>query len=194
MQPERSFDAEANLAWDRSGATRAGRVYGVWTNEVKNESDNFDVMFQYSDNNGSTWTPARRLNDDQTANSQGNPAIALDQTSGALAVSWYDARNDLGNGGPGDTDGIPNDDAQIWATYSTNGGSSFVSNFQVSEGASNSSEAHTGSTFNYGDYTHAAFESGTFWPAWSDNSNSTGDNPDGTLNQLDLYTAKIAIP
>ena len=44
-----------------------------------------------------------------------------------------------------------------------------------------------------GDYTHAAFVGGMFWPAWSDNSNSTGDNPDGTLHQFDLYTAKIPI-
>jgi hypothetical protein len=36
--------------------------------------------------------------------------------------------------------------------------------------------------------------SGAFWPAWSDNSNSTGDNPDGTLHQFDLYTAKVSIP
>jgi hypothetical protein len=35
---------------------------------------------------------------------------------------------------------------------------------------------------------------GTFWPAWSDNSNSTGTNPDGTLHQFDLYTAAIPIP
>ncbi len=45
-----------------------------------------------------------------------------------------------------------------------------------------------------GDYTHAAFQSGRFYPAWSDNSNSTGDNPDGTHHQLDLYTASIPIP
>jgi hypothetical protein len=28
---------------------------------------------------------------------------------------------------------------------------------------------------------------------WSDNSNSTGDNPDGALSALDVYTAKVAI-
>ena len=49
------------------------------------------------------------------------------------------------------------------------------------------------SFFDVGDYTHAAFVGGMFWPAWSDNSNSTGDNPDGTLHQFDLYTAKIPI-
>jgi len=193
IQPDRSFDAEANLAWDRSGGAHNGRVYAIWVQEVKNESDNFDIMFQYSDDDGATWTPAIRLNDDTGTNSQGNPAIAVDQTSGDIAISWYDARNDLGDGGPGDTDGIPNDDTQIWATYSTDGGVTFVPDFQVSEGTSNSSAEVTGSSFNFGDYTKLAFDSGTFYPAWSDNSNSTGDNPDGALSKLDLYTAAVTI-
>jgi hypothetical protein len=191
VQPHRSVDAEASLGWDRSGGPHAGRVYEIWTQEVKNESDNMDIMFQYSDDDGATWTPAIRLNDDSGTNSQVNPAIAVDQATGFIGVSWYDARNDLGTGGAGDTNGIPNDDVQIWATYSTDGGATFVPNLQVSAGTSNSTAAE--SFFDFGDYTHAAFQSGSFYPAWSDNSNSTGDNPDGTLHQLDLYTAKIPV-
>jgi hypothetical protein len=191
-QPHRSVDAEANLAWDRTGGPHHGRVYLVWTQETANENDDMDVMFQYSDDDGTTWSPAVRLNDDRTANSQFMQAIALDQTSGAVAVSWYDARNDLGAGGSGDTNGIPNDDVQIWGTYSTDGGVSFVPNFRISRGTSNATDAQTG--FDYGDYTHDAFQSGTFFPAWSDNSNSVGGNPDGTLHQLDLYIARVSIP
>jgi hypothetical protein len=191
-QPDRSIDAEANLAWDRSDGAHNGRVYLIWTQETPNESDNTDIMLQHSDDNGANWSSAVKLNDDHTTNSQYNPAIALDQTNGAVAVSWYDTRNDLGDGGSGDTNGIPNDDFQIWATYSTNGGITFAPNFRVSQGTSNAADAD--SFFDTGDYTHAAFVAGTFWPAWSDNSNSTGDNPDGTLHQLDLYTAKVSIP
>jgi hypothetical protein len=190
-QPHRSVDAESNLGWDRSGGPYKGRVYAIWTQEVKNESDNMDIMLQRSDDDGATWSPAIRLNDDATVNSQFNPAIAVDQATGFVGVSWYDARNDLGLGGEGDTDGIPNDDVQIWATYSTDGGASFVPNLRVSLGTSNVLGAE--SSFDYGDYTHAAFQSGVFYPAWSDNSNSTGENPDGTLHQLDLYIAKVAV-
>jgi hypothetical protein len=191
-QPDRSVDAETNLAWDRSGGAYDGRVYEIFTQEVGNESDDMDTMFQYSDDDGATWTSPVRLNDDQGTNSQFNPAIAVDQATGFVGVSWYDARNDLGLGGPGDTDGIPNDDAQIWATYSRDGGASFAPNFQVSEGTSSAPAA--GDYFDYGDYTHAAFQSHRFYPAWSDNSNSTGDNPDGTLHKFDLYTAKVTVP
>jgi hypothetical protein len=191
-QPDRSIDAEANLAWDRSGGAHNGRAYLVWTQETPNESDNTDIMLQYSDDNGATWSPAIKVNDDQTANSQYDPSIALDEATGALALSWYDARNDVGTGGGGDTNGTPNDDFQVWGTYSSNGGASVAPNFQVSRGTSNAADAN--SSFDVGDYTHAAFAGGTFWPAWSDNSNSTGDNPDGTLHQFDLYTAKVSIP
>ena len=191
-QPDRSVDAEVSLAWDRSGGAHNGRAYAVWTQESPNESDDMDILLQRSDDDGATWTAPTRLNDDHTVNSQFMPAIALDQTTGNVAVSWYDCRNDLGGRGPGDTDGIPNDDAQIWATYSTTGGSSFVAIFRISRGTSNASDAQ--SSFDYGDYTHAAFQSHRFYPAWSDNSNSTGTNPDGTLHQLDLFAARVAIP
>ena len=191
-QPDRSIDAEASLAWDRSRGAHNGRAYLVWTQETPNESDNTDILLQRSDNNGATWSPALKLNDDRTTNSQYDPAIALDQSTGNVAVSWYDTRNDLGTGGSGDTDGVSNDDFQIWATDTADGGATFAPNFQVSAGTSNAVDAN--SFFDVGDYTHAAFQSGTFYPAWSDNSNSTGDNPNGTLHQFDLYTAKVSIP
>src|SRR5436190_1465973 len=49
-QPDRSVDAEANLAWDRAGGAHTGRAYVIWTQETPNESDNMDIMFQCSDN------------------------------------------------------------------------------------------------------------------------------------------------
>jgi hypothetical protein len=63
------------------------------------------------------------------------PLTWAEREQGNVAVSWYDVRNDLGDGGAGDTDGIPNDGTQIWATYSTDGGVMFAPNLQVSEGA-----------------------------------------------------------
>jgi hypothetical protein len=191
-QPDRTIDAEPNLAWDLSGGAHNGRVYLVWTTNPANQKDNTDIELQHSDDNGATWSAPVKLNDDHTLNSQYDPAIALDQTTGNLALSWYDTRNDLGTGGSGDTNGIPNDDFQIWGTDSTDGGATFAPNFQVSRGTSNAVDANT--FFDIGDYTHAAFVDGTFWPVWSDNSNSAGGNPDGTLHQFDLYTAAIPIP
>lgn len=188
-QQRRSVDAEANLAWDRSGGPHNGRLYTIWTSETPDESNNTDIMLQFSDDAGVHWSTPVRVNDDSGTNSQFNPAIAIDQSSGAIGVSWYDSRNDLGGGGSGDTNGLPNDDAQIWGTVSLDGGTTFAANVQISAGTSNSADAANG--VDYGDYTHDAFVSGVFYPCWSDNSNSTGDNPDGALSKLDVYIAKV---
>src|SRR3989454_6271881 len=190
-QPDRSVDAEPGLAWDRTGGAHDGRVYLVYTKEQQNESDNMDVYVRHSDDGGVTWSAGVRVNDDSTANSQFLPKISLDPTTGNLAVVWYDSRMDLGTGAPGDTDGIPNDDAQFWGAFSTDGGASFTPNIQISAGTSNSHDSGNG--IDYGDYTGLSFFGGVAHPAWSDNSNSTGTNPDGVLHQLDIYTASARL-
>ena len=45
----------------------------------------------------------------------------------------------------------------------------------------------------YGDYTGLSYLGGSFYPSWADNSNSTGDNPDGALSKFDAYTAKVTV-
>jgi len=190
-QATRSVDAETGLAWDRTGGAHHGRVYMVYTGEKPDESNDTNILVRYSDDEGTTWSGPVRVNDDEGTNSQFNPHISLDQTTGYVAVSFYDARNDLGTGGEGDTNGLPNDDAQYWATVSRDGGASFVANVRVSEGTSNAQVSLNG--VQYGDYLGMAFHDGKIHPAWADNSNSTGDNPDGTLFKFDVYTATITV-
>ncbi len=191
-QPDRSVDAEPGLAWDLTGGSHNGRVYLVYTLEHPNESDNMDIYVRFSDDEGATWSGPVRVNDDHTKNSQFLPKISLDPTSGNLAVVWHDSRNDLGTGGPGDTDGVPNDDAQFWGAFSKDGGQTFTANIQISAGTSNSHDS--GNHIDYGDYTGLSFFGGVAHPAWADNSNSTGNNPDGTLHGLDIYTDAVAAP
>ncbi len=188
-QSFRSVDAEAGLAWDRSGSSHRGRVYLVYTDEAPPEYGNTDVYVRFSDDDGDTWSPRIRVNDDATKRSQFLPRIAADQTTGAVAVAFHDARSDAGDGGPGDTDGRPNTDAQLWMAFLDVVALSFGPNLQVSAGTSNAERARNG--IDYGDYTGADFVAGTFRPAWADNSNSTGDNPNGTLKRFDIYTAAV---
>lgn len=190
-QPDRSVDAEVGLAWDRTGGIHHGRVIMVYTGEHPNESNNTDVYVRHSDDGGTTWSAPVRVNDDATTNSQFLPKISLDPTGGNVAVVWYDSRNDLGTGGSGDTDGVPNDDAQFWGAFSTDGGASFTPNVRISAGTSNSHDSGNG--IDYGDYSGLSFFGGVAHPAWSDNSNSTGTNPDGSLHQLDIYTAAVPL-
>src|SRR5438874_13136395 len=48
-QPDRSVDAEAGLAWDRTGGPHNGRVDVVYTREDGNESDDTNVYVRHSD-------------------------------------------------------------------------------------------------------------------------------------------------
>jgi hypothetical protein len=191
-QNDRSVDAEAGLAWDRTGGPHNGRLYLMYTTEVPQESNDMDIQLRYSDNQGISWSAELRVNDDSTTRSQFLPRIAIDQTTGNVAITWYDCRLDDGNGPPGDTNGRPNDDAVIFAAVSKDGGQTVSTNFRVSRGVSNSGDAHSG--LDYGDYEGMAFHAGNFYPFWADNSNSTGDNPDGPLSGLDLYTARVHVP
>jgi hypothetical protein len=190
-QQERSVDAESGLAWDRTNGPHGGRVYLVYAVEQQNESDNLDVMVRASDDQGGHWSGPVKVNDDATASSQFLPKMSLDPTTGNLAVAWHDARQDLGDHGPGDTDGIPNDDAELWGTFSVNGGASFSANVRISAGVSNATDSGNG--IDYGDYIGLCFFGGIARPAWADNSNSTENNPDGTLHQLDVYTAAVPL-
>jgi hypothetical protein len=182
-QPSRTIDSEAGLAWDRSGGPFNGRLYLMYTDRPSTLSNDTDIYVRYSDDNGSTWSSPVRVNDDAPGNgkSQFLPKIALDQTSGYIAVSWYDCRNSPGN-----------NTAEVWATISTDGGQTFLPNVKVSAGMSSAIVGAVGS-FNFGDYTGLAFQGGTFYPCWADNSNSTGDNPGGTLGTLDIYTARVTV-
>jgi hypothetical protein len=190
-QSKRSVDAEAGLAYDRTGGAHRGRVYLLYTDEQPDESNNTDIWVRRSDDDGATWSAPLRVNDDTGTASQFNPHIALDQGTGYIAVGFHDARNDLG-AGSGDTDGIADTDAQYFVAVSRDSGASFSANVQVSTGTSNGLASHNG--VQYGDYTGLGFAGGVIHPAWADNSDSAGVNPDGALDRFDVYTAAVTVP
>jgi hypothetical protein len=192
-QPAAKVDAEVGLAYDRSGGAFDGRAYLVYTVALTTSSDNLDVRVRFSDDDGGTWSAAKKVNTDRTKFSQFLPRIAVDQTSGNIAFAWYDARNDRGRGS-GTTNRRVNDDAQLWAVAArpTAGGLKFSKNMRVSKGTFNAERANN--SIDLGDYIGLTFRNGFFWPVWADNSNSTGDNPNGKLRGLDLYTAKVRMP
>ena len=190
-QSGRSIDAEAGLAWDRSGGPHNGRLYFIYVSEEPQESSDTDVQLRYSDDNGATWTTPKRVNDDVGTTSQFNPKIAIDGTTGNIAIAWYDTRNDKGDHRRGDTNGVPNDDAMIYYTVSKDGGNTFRKNVRVSAGASNDDDAQSG--VDYGDYSGFAFYGGKLYFSAADNSNSTHNNPDGTLSHFDLVVAPVTV-
>src|SRR5262249_18280403 len=101
-----------------------------------------------------------------------------DETTGNIAITFYDARNDPAN-----------TLSEYWGTASLDGGQTFLPNIKLSAGKS---LASNDSGFDFGDYQDVSFTNGRFIGAWADDSNSTGDNPNGT-SQLDIYIAKVTV-
>ncbi|MGI8588684.1 MAG: S-layer homology domain-containing protein [Chloroflexia bacterium] len=193
-QSGRSIDAEPGLVWDSTGGPFNNRVYLVYTEEPVNESNDTEIYLRTSTDDGATWSAPVRVNDDPMGpiRSQFLPYIALDPTSGTVAIGWHDARNDNGVPGSGGTNNIPNDDSEYYASSSTDGGVTWAANTRLSGGFSNAADAGNG--VDYGDYVGQSAYGGKFYAVWADNANCDGSNPDGTLHAFDLYIGILNLP
>ncbi len=182
-QASRTIDAEANLAYDPSGT-----LYMAYTDVGGGGAADSDIFVRRSVDDGVTWSPRVEVSDEVGTNSQFLPQIAVDLTTGFVGVSWYDARFDNGqNDGIDDNNGVANDEANFFASISTDGGATFLPNVVLTPAATN---ANGQGIVEYGDYSGVAFFGGVLRPIWSDNSNSTGDNPAGKGSTLDQYTTQ----
>lgn len=197
-----------NLAWDRDTARHGpkGRVHLVYTIQEAEDLANTDIVYHYSDNAGaetgmgvSSWVPAPTSppilvnHDDATTRSQFFPEIAVDPTTGDVAVAWHDARNDDGG-----SDSTANTETDLYVTAKLDADTAFLPNVRVSEGLSWA----VSSDNSHGDYIGLAFHDGVIHPVWVDNSNSTLDNPDhplpgptcGGVPCMDPYTSAVVLP
>ena len=193
-QNERSIDAEAGLVWDATGGPFNNRIYLVYTDETVNENNDTEIYVRTSTDDGGTWTAPVRVNDDPLGpiRSQFLPYIVLDRTTGTVAVGFHDCRNDNGVPGPGGTNNIPNDDAEYYGTFSTDGGLTWAPNTRLSGGFSNATDSGNG--VDYGDYVGLDAHAGKLYTVWADNANCDGTNPNGTLHAFDLYTNTLMLP
>jgi hypothetical protein len=148
---------------DNSYGTYRGRLYLVYATNVPNtDGAKSDVFCRYSTDQGSSWSSAVTVNDD--ANSQNNyqwmPAIWCDKETGRFYVKWYDTRN------------CPTSDScEVYASYSTNGGQTFVTNQKISNAKMriNCTSCGGGGTPTYlGDYDAVTSNKYTSTLAWTD--------------------------
>jgi hypothetical protein len=108
----------AQLALDTSPGARRGTLYAVWLDAG---DGSYQVMTAASPDGGATWSQPVRVNDNEGASNQSNPAIAVDG-EGVVGVSWNDRRAD------------PTDLCyQPYFAASVDGGVSFSPNVEVSQ-------------------------------------------------------------
>jgi uncharacterized repeat protein (TIGR01451 family) len=87
------INASVSVAWDvDTYSPYYGRAYIIYTT-----SGAAKIGFQYSSNNGSSWSAQETVNDDNSGNSHFMPRVAVDPVTGVVACSWYDCRNDQGS-------------------------------------------------------------------------------------------------
>lgn len=195
-QPNLPINTGAQLAFANPGDTSFGnRLYLAYADtEAKQRPSNpaaalnTNIFISYVVSGQPGWSSPAPV----ATNPQGSlflPRISIDPSApnpaDHLVVTWYDTSLDLGTGGPTDTDGIPNDDAEYNLALLTPGtaGLSVGASQQVSAQPSNEHRAMSRS--GYGDAL--AFDAGVVLPLWSDNSNSTNDNTNGTLRDFNVY-------
>jgi hypothetical protein len=178
-QPSRTVDAEVGLAYDISNGPHRGRLYLIYTDAPSTTSNDLNIFLRHSDNDGTTWSAPLRVNDDTGTKSQFFSKIALDPVTGNVGLAWYDCRNSSAN-----------NRVELWATVSVDGGVSVLPNVKVSAGSTTG--VGLGSGNELGDYIGLDFYNNAMYPCWADDSNSTGDNPNGTGN-LDYYTARVNV-
>ena len=133
---------------DISDSPYQGYIYSCWGDQ-RNGTTDTDVFFSRSTDGGETWSPALRVNDDNTNRHQFFPWMTIDQTTGIIWGVFYDRRNTTST------------NTDVYVVKSIDGGQSFE-NFKVSE----SSFTPTSSVF-FGDYSNIAAWDKKIYPIWS---------------------------
>ena len=113
-------NAEPMLAIDPTTGRFTNRLYVVWPDRRSGHSQ---ILFSSSTDNGRSWSPSRRINDNPASDTtdQFMPEIAVNR-DGVVGVMWYDRRDHPDNLGW---------DARFIASY--DGGASFTASVRVSE-------------------------------------------------------------
>jgi hypothetical protein len=159
------------LVYVSAGAFRRGTrnlVYAAWTDlnstTCKTGSTapavtacKTRVWFTRSLDAGRTWAPPRPVNDAHTVNDQFNQAMVVDESTGALALVYYDTAGDPGRRRAG-----------LWYQSSHDDGATWAEPFKVTTMPSD--ETASGAEFGnqFGDYNGLSGWAGTFFPSWTD--------------------------
>lgn len=155
---------------DNSFGPYRGRLYLIYTsNNPSGNGNKPDIFSRYSADEGVTWSAELVVNDDPDSqnNNQWMPAPWCDKETGKLYVQWMDTR-----------DCPTSDSCLIYASYSTDGGQTFVPNQQISNKKFrvNCTQCNGGTPAYLGDYNGISSNSKTSILAWTDFRNNNFGN------------------
>ncbi|MEO8055954.1 MAG: sialidase family protein, partial [Acidobacteriota bacterium] len=171
----------------------AGTVHIAWAAVSSGAtSDRSDVFYVRSTDNGTTFSAARKLNDDGTPTTQAFPALAA-LPDGTVGVRWADRRTDAARD-------VLND---VTLAISRDGGVTWGRNIRVTDRNSPWGPApHSLSGSGHASYDGLAADGGTFYVSWTDERSGDADvyaaavpatfdasTPDFNLSALNTYAA-----
>jgi hypothetical protein len=181
VQPRRGYGVIPMHKVVQTG-TLKGRVVIVYTTTAtpSDPAEDLNVVTQYSDDNGATWSTPTLVHPVDAAH-QFHPWMDVDPVRGDLYVTWYDSTNDLTN----------NRAVERFAAISTNG-VTWGSPLLLSQGQS---DAQTNGLNDYLEYNGVAVYDHLVYACWADNSNFNNQNPGGTqvADQYDVYVAAFML-
>jgi len=122
------------------------------------------VWFARSTDGGATWSTPSMINDQLSLNDQFNQWLALDETTGALGIIYYDTIADPGR--------LKTD---VWYQRSTDGGATW--SWAVKVTTAQTDETVAGADFGnqYGDYNGLSANAGILFPSWTDRRNGINE-------------------
>jgi len=177
------------IAADNSWGPNRGRLYCVYaTNDPPGAGNKPDIYCRHSDDGGTTWSGAIRVNDDfnTQANHQFSPAIWCDRTTGRLYVQWMDTREDPSS-----------HSALIYATFSDDGGETFEANQAVSNEPMviNCTSCGGGGTPRYqGDYNGIVSNTSVSMATWADFRDGKFDSYVAYFPDYSMFVSPQTLP
>ncbi len=160
------------MAMDNSNGPYRGRLYFVnASNDPPGNGNKPDIWLRYSNDMGATWSSPTRVNDNPnpTLSDQWFPEIWCERTTGKLYLHWYDDRSNPATF-----------QTAIYATYSTDGGQTFVTNQQVTNTTFTWPNPACAPNCYKGDYTTIMGNNPKVaYSVWGDHRNGTAMNMGG---------------
>lgn len=172
---------QAWLSVDTSGGPNDGNIYVVYASDPAGNTDQADVFFSRSTDNGATWSNQVQMGTGGGATDQFEPNVAV-ADNGDVGVVWYDRRNDTTN----------NMNIDVYTAFSSDGGSTFGSLVRVTDQSFGvpalNPHYNPGAARCYmGEYQAIVGQGGGFYYLWGDNRNTVtnmawpGGRPDADV-------------
>jgi hypothetical protein len=184
-----SFNGRRALIYVSAGAYRTAAkdmVYASWTDlsgeagctAAANEPGSnvastckTRVWFSRSTNGGATWSAPAMINNQASLNDQFNQWLAVDETSGAIALMYYDTVADAGR-----------KKSDVWYQSSFNDGASWNAPVKVTTAQTDETTGGQDSGNQYGDYNGLSYYAGVALPVWTDRRSGLKE---------EIWTAKV---